>query len=63
MSRSSGEVCEKDDVVAVAVELSSGGGLEVREAESAALGVLPREEEVSIRRTAGGRWRRRVRME
>lgn len=63
MSRSSGEVCEKDDVVvAVAVELSSGG-LEVREAESAALGVLPREEEVSIRRTAGGRWRRRVRME
>ena len=65
LSRSSGDsmvrVCEKDGAV-VEVELSSGG-LDVREAESAALGVLPREEEVSIRRTAGGRWRRRVRME
>ncbi len=35
------------------VELSSGG-LEVREA-GPALGVLAREAEVSIRRTAGGR--------
>jgi len=41
--------CEKDD----AVELSSGG-LDVREA-GPALGVLAREVEESIKRTAGGR--------
>lgn len=68
LSRSSGESrvrgCEKDGApdVVVVVELRSGG-LDVREAGSA-LGVLPREEEEeSIRRTAGGRWRRRVRIE
>lgn len=60
--------CEKDgaveELVLVLVEMAEfgSGGLDVREAVPV-LGVLAREEEVSIRRTEGGRWRRRVRME
>ena len=51
--------CEKDGALLVVL---SRGGLDVREAGSA-LGVLAREEEVSIRWTAGARCRRRVKME
>lgn len=67
LSRCSGW-CEKDgaveELVLVLVEMAElgSGGLDVREAVPA-LGVLAREEEVSIRRTEGGRWRRRVRIE
>lgn len=53
-------LCEKDGAVVEA--LVGSGGLDVREAGSA-LGVLEREVEVSERRTAGGRCRRRVKME
>lgn len=67
LSRCSGW-CEKDgaveELVLVLVEMAElgSGGLDVREAVPA-LGVLAREEEVSIKRTEGGRWRRRVRIE
>ncbi len=74
-SRNSGDSrlrgCENDRVVGapvlvlvLLVEMAefSSGGLDVRDARPV-LGVLAREAEVSIRRTAGGRWRRRVRKE
>ena len=57
------EVCERDGGGAVEMDAwGGGGGLEWREAELVP-GVLAREVEVSIRRTAGARWRRRVRKE
>ena len=50
------------DVVEADICGAGEGGLEGRETVPVP-GVLAREEVVSMRRTAGARWRRRVRME